>query len=159
MMALDYVRPHVLGVQQIILEALADEPFVVREALIERIWTSFNEPVDPDNTLNVHISQLRRKLRLPHGIRAIAGGFMLEPSDLPWPVTMGITKSQRIVLEALMDGRGHTVGHFGGLLGRNHFGYAQTVRQFISSIRRKLQPGWSIDIVGVSTYRLTQNPI
>lgn len=152
--ALDYITPELHGILRIIIDALAAQTFVTKERLIELIWTPFNEPTDPDNVLNAHMARLRARLKPPCRIRTIAGGYLLEPCELPWPVTGAITRCQRIVLEILMDRRLHTVGHFNEVLYGSRPRSPITIKTFISLIRRKLEPGWSIELVGPETYQL-----
>lgn len=71
------LAPKEFALLQVLLEHRAR--VVSREALMQRLW---GERVDP-NTLEVHVSSLRRALGDPPMIRTVRGyGYLLDEADL-----------------------------------------------------------------------------
>lgn len=155
-----YIKPRVAGMHRAILTKLLADHFVTSAGLIEHLWTPFNEPADPAATLRVTIGTLRPRLRAPWEIRTTGGGYLLHPYPPPWPVAGRISEQQRVLIEAMMDGRCHSTQYlaeavYGGVPPPD--GAQHTVRTVICYLRHRLGPGWSITNIPGRGYLLAKD--
>lgn len=111
----------------------------------------------------VHVFKLRKQLREPAAIKTIHQyGFELTGVEgvkfrETLPIVREPTKSERILLNALMDGRLHSMSFLHSELRRwRSTSDREIVRVFLSRLRGKLKPGWEIENVRGRGWKLIE---